>query len=190
MAQTSSAAREPSMEEILASIRRIIEDSDVSRHPVPSASSFPARGEVAEFRRPAAQQDEKPDTVLPENPSMMQGIFNEEPSLRGPLAEAAEEAVVTEALEQDEEDDIVLDAQNDDRRDEEVAPVATRTAPVSGEAAHKAEPLGAPVEAALVEPRPEENFAKGKAKCPQTGRNLPLFYRKRRNAMLPQHFRI
>nr|WP_307188481.1 hypothetical protein [Brucella ceti] len=40
------------MEEILASIRRIIEDSDVSRHPVPGASSFPARGEVAEFRVP------------------------------------------------------------------------------------------------------------------------------------------
>lgn len=148
MAQTSSAAREPSMEEILASIRRIIEDSDVSRHPVPGASSFPARGEVAEFRRPAAQQDEKPETVLPENPSMMQGIFNEQPSLRGPLAEAAEEVVVTEALEQDEEDDIVLDAQNDDRRDEEVAPV----------------------EAALVEPRPEENFAKGESEMSTNGK--------------------
>ncbi|QNQ62460.1 DUF2497 domain-containing protein [Brucella sp. 6810] len=170
MAQTSSAAREPSMEEILASIRRIIEDSDVSRHPVPGASSFPARGEVAEFRRPAAQQDEKPETVLPENPSMMQGIFNEQPSLRGPLTEAAEEVVVTEELEQDEEDDIVLDAQNDDRRDEEVAPVATRAAPVSEEAAHTAEPLGAPVEAALVEPRPEENFAKGESEMSTNGK--------------------
>ena len=34
MAQTGSAQREPSMEEILASIRRIIEDSDTARKPL------------------------------------------------------------------------------------------------------------------------------------------------------------
>ena len=34
MAQTGSAQREPSMEEILASIRRIIEDSDTARRPL------------------------------------------------------------------------------------------------------------------------------------------------------------
>ncbi|WP_407864682.1 PopZ family protein [Phyllobacterium phragmitis] len=55
MAQTSSAAREPSMEEILASIRRIIEDSDVVRQSVPPKPErpqvAPVRGEIAEFRR-------------------------------------------------------------------------------------------------------------------------------------------
>jgi uncharacterized protein len=58
MAQTSSAAREPSMEEILASIRRIIEDSDVVRQSVPPKPErpnvtpvTPVRGEIAEFRR-------------------------------------------------------------------------------------------------------------------------------------------
>ncbi len=61
MAQTSSAAREPSMEEILASIRRIIEDSDVSRHPMPAASAFPARGEVAKFRKPVTVQETQPE---------------------------------------------------------------------------------------------------------------------------------
>lgn len=40
MGQASSAQREPSMEEILASIRRIIEDSDTARQPTEDA--FPA----------------------------------------------------------------------------------------------------------------------------------------------------
>jgi len=39
MAQTSSAQREPSMEEILASIRRIIEDSDSARQPLEEADA-------------------------------------------------------------------------------------------------------------------------------------------------------
>jgi uncharacterized protein len=49
MAQASSAQREPSMEEILASIRRIIEDSDTARkqedelQPVRQEPDFPAR---------------------------------------------------------------------------------------------------------------------------------------------------
>lgn len=40
MAQTGSAQREPSMEEILASIRRIIEDSDGARPPLGSEAQF------------------------------------------------------------------------------------------------------------------------------------------------------
>jgi len=43
MAQTSSAQREPSMEEILASIRRIIEDSDSVRRPLEEAELPPAQ---------------------------------------------------------------------------------------------------------------------------------------------------
>lgn len=55
MAQASSAQREPSMEEILASIRRIIEDSDTTRKPdtVPAAANeagSPARVEADTFR--------------------------------------------------------------------------------------------------------------------------------------------
>ncbi|RCS24228.1 DUF2497 domain-containing protein [Phyllobacterium salinisoli] len=87
MAQTSSAAREPSMEEILASIRRIIEDSDVVRQSVPprpervnvasgvaaGVTPLPVQGrsEIAEFRRepepvlkpiqPSSNRDEAED---------------------------------------------------------------------------------------------------------------------------------
>lgn len=45
MGQASSAQREPSMEEILASIRRIIEDSETTRHP--SADAAPTHEAVA-----------------------------------------------------------------------------------------------------------------------------------------------
>ncbi|MFC4626179.1 DUF2497 domain-containing protein [Daeguia caeni] len=56
MAQISSAAREPSMEEILASIRRIIEDSDVVRHPVTENMAAPAHATVSELRRSSAEE--------------------------------------------------------------------------------------------------------------------------------------
>ena len=111
MAQTSSAAREPSMEEILASIRRIIEDSDVTRQPAPLASA-PVRGEVAEFRRPAVEQPlTQPEK--PEKPAMMRDVFQDEPTLRGPIDEPAQ-AVPASELEAEDEDDIVLKAENDD----------------------------------------------------------------------------
>lgn len=74
MAQASSAQREPSMEEILASIRRIIEDSDTAKKP----SAFgrgadspaeeagapvlePANSDVVSFRRPAPSEAEHGD---------------------------------------------------------------------------------------------------------------------------------
>lgn len=58
MAQTGSAQREPSMEEILASIRRIIEDSDAVRPPldeVPPVMAASAR--VIETIEPVAEDD-------------------------------------------------------------------------------------------------------------------------------------
>lgn len=73
MAQASSAQREPSMEEILASIRRIIEDSDTGRkqgdepaarqEPEPAASSEPAPAvDVEAFR---AELHTTPEPVMP-----------------------------------------------------------------------------------------------------------------------------
>ncbi len=107
MAQTSSAAREPSMEEILASIRRIIEDSDVTRQPVPMPSQV--RGEVAEFRRPITEQP----VAQPERPAMMRNVFRDEPTLRGPISEPVSPAPEP-AIEAEDEDEVVLNAENDD----------------------------------------------------------------------------
>lgn len=129
MAQTSSA-REPSMEEILASIRRIIEDSDVSRHPMSTTASFPLRGEVAEFRRrvPAQEQpaSERPVSRPAEKPAMMRDILKDEAVLRGPI-DAPVKAAPAPAIEpeiEEEDEDIVLDAQNDDWRATDLAPEA------------------------------------------------------------------
>jgi cell pole-organizing protein PopZ len=73
MAQATSAQREPSMEEILASIRRIIEDSDVAQKPGPAAARYPAnepaaavRSEIDAFRselRPAPEVRPEPRTA-------------------------------------------------------------------------------------------------------------------------------
>lgn len=112
MAQTSSAAREPSMEEILASIRRIIEDSDVTRQPAPMASQV--RGEVAEFRRPVTEQP----VAQPERPAMMRNVFQDEPTLRGPISEPVPPAPEP-AIEAEDEDEVVLNAENDDHSNPE-----------------------------------------------------------------------
>lgn len=91
MAQTGSAQREPSMEEILASIRRIIEDSDTARQPLEEApdegpqlaapaSASVVQHEVEAFRaefdeagagrapdvEPPAQESMQPQAGLPE----------------------------------------------------------------------------------------------------------------------------
>ncbi len=90
MAQTSSATREPSMEEILASIRRIIEDSDVTKQATADLTAAPAaarndaaeaekRGEVTQFPRPA------PTAEAPQQaPS-----FSLDAVLRGTISEPA-----------------------------------------------------------------------------------------------------
>ena len=124
MAQTSSAAREPSMEEILASIRRIIEDSDVSRHPMPAASAFPARGEAAKFRKPVTVPETQPE--IADKPAPKADVFLDEPVLRGPISEAASPVTVADEIHEadEEEDDFVLNAQNDDHRSEVVEPAA------------------------------------------------------------------
>lgn len=55
MAQAGSAQREPSMEEILASIRRIIEDSDTARRPLDEAEA--AEISAAPVAAPEIQHD-------------------------------------------------------------------------------------------------------------------------------------
>src|SRR5690606_25994406 len=69
MAQPSSVQREPSMEEILASIRRIIEDNETSRKdekPAPQPASHAARVEPA-VRAPAANVAEaRAATIKPD----------------------------------------------------------------------------------------------------------------------------
>lgn len=60
MAQTSSATREPSMEEILASIRRIIEDSDVTKQATADLTSAPAAKAQPENRAETVKTSEPP----------------------------------------------------------------------------------------------------------------------------------
>ncbi len=60
MAQTSSATREPSMEEILASIRRIIEDSDVTKQATADLTSAPAAKAQPENRAETVKTPEPP----------------------------------------------------------------------------------------------------------------------------------
>lgn len=114
MAQASSAAREPSMEEILASIRRIIEDSDVSG----SVPNVTVRGAVTEFRRPPSAIAEPEKQEISEKPAAVRYEYDDKPVLRGPLEEGMDNV-----LGDAEEDDIVLDPQNDDRRSSDVTPV-------------------------------------------------------------------
>lgn len=60
MAQTSSATREPSMEEILASIRRIIEDSDVTKQATADLTAAPAAKAQPENRAETVKTSEPP----------------------------------------------------------------------------------------------------------------------------------
>lgn len=95
MAQTSSATREPSMEEILASIRRIIEDSDVSKQAAAELTAAPKaaepaaeerRGEVAQFPRSvqaeAAQYETRSSAPSFSLDAVLRGSINEQPAVK------------------------------------------------------------------------------------------------------------
>lgn len=118
MAQTGSAQREPSMEEILASIRRIIEDSDTARQPgdddaVQAAGSV--GDEVEAFR---AELDE-PVASVAQPVSMAENEVSagyveaadlkDEPALEAFSLPQAEETPVAEAAFQDDSVDVILD---------------------------------------------------------------------------------
>lgn len=76
MAQSSSAAREPSMEEILASIRRIIEDSDVIRQPVVTGKPE-LRGEVKAFPRAVPQDADPVDDLSAETADAPEAMLDD-----------------------------------------------------------------------------------------------------------------
>ena len=61
MAQSAAAQREPSMEEILASIRRIIEDSDTARSDdtaIPVAANAPVSRDIEAYREDLSDEQE------------------------------------------------------------------------------------------------------------------------------------
>jgi cell pole-organizing protein PopZ len=94
MAQTSSAQREPSMEEILASIRRIIEDSDAQKQAeTPDAPSMPQAPSdnlpdaVEAFRSGIADEDDVEDLPEFREEFHRPEIFRAEPRFEPTIAE-------------------------------------------------------------------------------------------------------
>lgn len=90
MAQASNApAREPSMEEILASIRRIIEDSDTARRPVDDMQGEPLLAEAdrsEELQHEEAPANAEVETFRSEFSEPEDAV--EEPAVEEPAAEA------------------------------------------------------------------------------------------------------
>lgn len=169
MAQASSVQREPSMEEILASIRRIIEDSDTARKgtledelpgeaedaPVESAvievNAF--RSELHEGRGAAADlSEQEPEPAQPE------------PARPVTLAEvqariAAEAPVEQEAAQDHAADEPVAG------KDADETPPAVAAAPAAGEREWSPQPSMAPV-AAPEWTQPQDDHAEPAREAP------------------------
>ena len=90
MATASSAQREPSMEEILASIRRIIEDSDGGRKQPGDAD------ELRQDLEPAASATAVPDTAVPDVEAFRADL-HAAPEVRKPVTLAEVQAQVPAA---------------------------------------------------------------------------------------------
>ena len=141
MAQLGSAQREPSMEEILASIRRIIEDSDTVRRPEDSGQPVRPDNDVSPSAGvgPAVSMAPQESTVIEVD------TFRAAPRAEAPVAESrkpvtlaevqaqvvAERAAAREAAEQDYQ---------------QLTPLA---APDAGLATVDPEPLFEPAEASM-----------------------------------------
>jgi cell pole-organizing protein PopZ len=133
MAQTGSAQREPSMEEILASIRRIIEDSDTVRQPG-DEDSVQAAGnagdEVEAFRaeldEPIASVAQPVNMAENEVPAahVEAADLKEEPAPEAFSLPQAEEPPVAEAAFQDDSVDISLDEEDFSPAMDDEPPVA------------------------------------------------------------------
>jgi len=110
MAQTNTIQREPSMEEILASIRKIIEESDgvrsVPAQPEPLAELTPAEAvradlsEVDAFRADLARRREPEIVPATERPALaVAPLRMEEEAPSAPAREAAEPATYIDDTE-------------------------------------------------------------------------------------------
>ncbi|WP_340669895.1 DUF2497 domain-containing protein [Phyllobacterium sp.] len=103
MAQSSSVAREPSMEEILASIRRIIEESDTTRTDdvPPVAVNTDTPSPIARSERPSSEESALPPregiAIKPSVPSASPAL--ESPSRRPTLPVQAKSSENTTAQE-------------------------------------------------------------------------------------------
>lgn len=128
MAQASSAQREPSMEEILASIRRIIEDSEGGRREGGQPASDPvadaAAGEVESFRA-----EFKPNPLPPATAEAGDGGRNPHDLEREEKGspEGMTRAALAVSIENAGEDD---NAGEEDEEDAAVIPVAANASSV------------------------------------------------------------
>jgi len=135
MAQTGSAQREPSMEEILASIRRIIEDSDAVRSP--GDEGVPEDVEVASpsavYPTPLQHTNDEPEVVA------FRSGLDDAPSVEEPQQSFQQPSDLTEDApsENDAEPEAELHTLHSEVRplepmayasplDEEAAPAVTR----------------------------------------------------------------
>lgn len=145
MAQTGSAQREPSMEEILASIRRIIEDSDTARQPGEEdvAQAVDSAGDEVEAFR--AELDEPVASVA--QPVDMAGIeapstyvdsveVKEDPAPEAAAVHEPQEAAMAEAAFEADSVDVTLD-------DEDLSPTF-------GDAQEQADPVGMQIKPAII----------------------------------------
>ncbi len=145
MAQTGSAQREPSMEEILASIRRIIEDSDTARQPGEEdvAQAVDNAGDEVEAFR--AELDEPVASVA--QPVDMAGIeapsayvdsveVKEDPAPEAAAVHEPQEPTMTEAAFEADSVNVTLD-------DEDLSPTV-------GDAQAQADPVGMQIKPAII----------------------------------------
>ncbi|UXN64194.1 MULTISPECIES: PopZ family protein [Phyllobacterium] len=131
MAQSSSVAREPSMEEILASIRRIIEESDTTRPddtpPVPVNSDIPSRTAVREPHSADRYSDEEAE--LPPREGI--AVAAATPSFESPLGRSSS-PLQSKLVEREPAPDTPLNADIPDRQaadapGQQVAPLPAET---------------------------------------------------------------
>ncbi|MCO4316381.1 DUF2497 domain-containing protein [Phyllobacterium sp. 21LDTY02-6] len=150
MAQSSSLAREPSMEEILASIRRIIEESDTGKPddlpPVAVNSDAPRFARADDLERgeePEAEQELPP----------REGIALSRPFTQP--AEPAAEAILTDAVLKPAIDDEAVEADELPSAPAHSAPAPVAPAPVAKAPEVKAPEVKAPEAKAPEDEMPE-----------------------------------
>ncbi len=141
MPQAGAAPREPSMEEILASIRRIIEDSDQGRKPEPAEA-------VREAAPEAVRDNAEPETTDERAPEMRGPAPTPVREEQKPAAAAVPEPVAPAAARREEP------AVHRARETEAAAAQPARPAPRAPEAPAAARPEPAPRQPDPARPQP------------------------------------